>query len=375
MSQKINTDDDLGWGSPIAAATVHRTSFPEPEMVTDITDRADDKNEHDGDDENAALDHDHDEETDDSKAAAAGGLNYPVLAIFGLLVLCAVGGIGWWANKQFVTPKINPAREVGITESALAKLSATPVVSPAMATLAEAKVEMVSIFEEPAKAVTSIALVTPVPSAPSSGPSNVATPVSFLAASAAALPSRPSTYAAAVPTVKAASDVAQAAPLIAPAEPVVTSAPPATPASSPSVATAAVKTVNPAAVAADQPKQPVKAKTPSTLVRRAVAAKKAHATVVVAQRKTNGTKTRKVVTAKASSSNEEFLLPRGLSVRSIYPTSGPNAQAWLSDSNGKVEIVRVGESLRSGPQVISIRGEKGEVLTSAGLVTSRGATR
>ena len=365
MSEKTKSDDDLGWGTPPPVATTsHKSSFTEPEMITDVTDRHLD----DGFENPVEV------ETDDNSAQAGAtaadeavaprGPNYPILAVLAVVGLAAMGGAGWWANKQFFTPKVNPARELMAVRAETAKLPNVPTMP--FSTKADGgggKAE-ISVFDEPAPASANVPVVVAAASAPAVSPALPS--VVAVAPSVGVFVPPSSTYvltpALAVPVtttvVPSAAPVTstKASAAVVPAK----QAQLATQLAAPKVVVAAAEPVT---------KRSVKAATKtSTATRRVVARTKALKRVVAQRRGAR-------VTAKAATSVEEFMLPRGLSVQSIYPMSGPNAQAWLTDSNGKVEIVRVGDSLRSGPQVLSIRGERGEVATSAGLITTRGVTR
>ncbi len=74
----------------------------------------------------------------------------------------------------------------------------------------------------------------------------------------------------------------------------------------------------------------------------------------------------------STDSSEKWLLPESLRVVAVYPLSGPHAQAWLADSLGKTFIVREGDRIFQGVQVGSVNAERMEVVTTSGVVTTRG---
>lgn len=86
----------------------------------------------------------------------------------------------------------------------------------------------------------------------------------------------------------------------------------------------------------------------------------------------NKTATDVVVPAPSAvaSKEEVFLLPRGLRVTSVYPSSGNDALAWVQDAHGRTSIVRAGDSLSDGIQIIKIVPERNEVHTSSGVIGS-----
>jgi hypothetical protein len=66
-------------------------------------------------------------------------------------------------------------------------------------------------------------------------------------------------------------------------------------------------------------------------------------------------------------------LPAGLRVHAVYPLSGPDAQAWIREPNGRTTVVRAGDLL-AGARVTSVVPERGEVHTSSGVI-GLGGTR
>lgn len=350
MSQ--TTDDDLGWGpSPVAP----RSSFTEPELVTDMTPHADHAHDDHANEDGVPADgqpHDNNHPLDDEHTgevvAKSQSPNYPVLAVFGLIAALTVGGVGWWANKQFFNKPVNSRMEESmVVTTAPAKLN-TQAAPDAVET--EGKdVALASVFGEslaaaPQQAVTAAS----GPAKPASGAIAFVPPKSTLVVA-------PGT--AAVVVVPAAPAYASA--VVAPAAPaavVVVAA--AAPKPKPESVAAVVKT--------PKQNQGVLKKSASRQTRVARSQTVKHRFLA---------KRSKTMTAKVAPPREEFVLPRGLSVRSIYPISGPNAQAWIADSAGRVEIVRIGDTLRSGSQVLGISGEKGQVQTASGVITTRAETR
>lgn len=57
----------------------------------------------------------------------------------------------------------------------------------------------------------------------------------------------------------------------------------------------------------------------------------------------------------------------GYTLLAINPRTGDFQQAWVRDSQGKLQILSKGDRLGS-VQVLRIDGEKGEVVTAAGVV-------
>ena len=74
---------------------------------------------------------------------------------------------------------------------------------------------------------------------------------------------------------------------------------------------------------------------------------------------------------QAKAGQETIVLPDGMKVHAIYPLSGPDTQAWIREPSGRTTIVRVGEFL-AGAQVTKIQAEKGEVVTTSGVLSSSG---
>lgn len=349
MSQQKPPDDDLGWGTPPTAAASHKSSFTEPQLVTDISDREDDAalDHHDSSGDHADDDVEHSSDDVNETAAVKSPPNYAILAMVGVLGLSLVGGMGWWANKQFFSkPSSAQSRSSMQAESVFNEPAPTQVAGGL------GSAEAINVFDTP-----------PVPAA------------AGIPAAAASSPGPAAPVPAALPSAQVVAPAAAAAPVapavVAPTVPVVTSTAPKT--------TAVAAKVSPAA--SNRPAPVVTSETVATqsVETKVLTKKTAKRTVArsrtkerLAQRRVKKAKT---LLAKSTGTTEVFLLPRGMSVRSIYPASGPNAQAWVSDSAGRVQIVRVGESLRSGPQVTAIRGETGEVTTTSGVLSTRGVTQ
>ena len=71
---------------------------------------------------------------------------------------------------------------------------------------------------------------------------------------------------------------------------------------------------------------------------------------------------------------EVFVINPRLHVVAVYPLSGVNVQAWVSDGR-TTNVVRVGDEVSHGVVVTGIKAESLEVLTRAGRVTSRGVLK
>ena len=57
----------------------------------------------------------------------------------------------------------------------------------------------------------------------------------------------------------------------------------------------------------------------------------------------------------------------GYSLLAINPRTGDFQQAWVRDAAGKLRIVSAGDRIGS-LQVLRVDGDKGEVLTAAGVI-------
>lgn len=83
------------------------------------------------------------------------------------------------------------------------------------------------------------------------------------------------------------------------------------------------------------------------------------------------------VSGKASPSaeprKEEFIssIPADMVVRGFFPVVGPDVQAWVY-FGGKTRVLRAGDVLTNGIRIVSLNPERGEISTSAGIISSRG---
>lgn len=280
--------------------------------------------------------------------------NVAILAAAGAMVLVVLGGLGF-----FVKTKLFPSKPIAPIEMPVSPMAEPSSTKPS-SVFDEPKVAAVpgapasgSVFDAP---VVSPALNNPALAASHSAPT-VAPPVSPIAASSSL---SPQSLAMTAPVT--AKPVIPAVPVVAP----VVAIEPATP-----VVT---------------PKKPAVLKTriiePST---ENTTHQSVHAVHATATHKVHTAKVHASVSAKKkaasgveSAKNEpqpeisKMEMPGNLKVMSIYPQTGTNVQAWVSDGASHTEIVRVGDKLRSGAIVKSISPEKGEIVTTSGVITSRG---
>jgi hypothetical protein len=312
-----NVDPDALWGTTAPAPA---SSFTDVNVITAETEEI--------------LDEDRSGESDEAPEKKK-GKNYGILAAAVAIILALLGGVAWMVMDQLSTPvskKIEPVENV-----------AAPQVA--------------SVFDKTDK--------TPAPTA---------------------LPVTEATGAAALPAVVVAPAIAVAAPTLpatavpptAPAVPVATVATTAAPV----VAVVATAAKPEQAKAIEAPKEVIEppvnvVKTKYTKKRPVKKRQSEHATRLdrVDERSTKAALSTPVMDDKpASKKNDEVLmLPKGLKVTSIYPQVGVDVQAWLTDGAGRLEVVRVGDTLVNGIQIIKITPETGEVFTSAGVITNKGA--
>lgn len=331
------------------------TAFPDPELVVDV---------------------EHDEVVAEDKPK--GKPNYAILAVGVIIAVALLGGVGMFLKSKFIDgPRAGNKEEPLVLES----------VKPANPDA--------NLFAKSGS--NDAAAVAPVVEAAS---------VSTQATAANATPPAPATVAVqpALDAPVAAGTKASAAPVVAAAPAVVaTPATVSTASAKPTATVAVVKPVAPAVVA--------EVKIPEINVEKAEeapaakhVAKKRHVTrkatakvakplaeqaesqdaveVVVAEVKKAGrrvartrnhpAKDLKPVDTTPDEKTETVLLPKGLKVRSVYPPAGDDAQAWLVDAAGRTEIVHAGDTLRSGAQVTKVIAESGEVVTTSGVITSKG---
>lgn len=68
---------------------------------------------------------------------------------------------------------------------------------------------------------------------------------------------------------------------------------------------------------------------------------------------------------------ELVLLTRPMRVVAVFPLTGKNAQAWIQDSTGRIQIVRKNESI-DGVRILEIIPEDGVVKTTGGNIVTTG---
>lgn len=68
---------------------------------------------------------------------------------------------------------------------------------------------------------------------------------------------------------------------------------------------------------------------------------------------------------------ETVVLPDGLQVVAVFPRTGPLAQAWVRDSQGRTYVVAEGSAL-AGARVTKVDAQAETVTTTAGRITARG---
>lgn len=68
---------------------------------------------------------------------------------------------------------------------------------------------------------------------------------------------------------------------------------------------------------------------------------------------------------------ETVVLPDGLQVVAVFPRTGPQAQAWVRDSQGRTYVVAEGSAL-AGARVTKVDAQAETVTTTAGRITARG---
>lgn len=387
MSEPLDNGVDDVWGAASPGGTPRDSAFSEPSLVTDVSARetheehefhggGDDQSQHSG---------------GDATAAPKSKPNFLILAVVGLVGVAVIAGAGFVVTKNFSNKRSSPSNASVFASAAEVPIGTSSNVGSAGA----------SVFAEPPKGVA--AGVFDTPSSTSTAGASSATMAAMPSSAASASPG-----ATAVPQVEAAKVITPekgvpvkplsgealaqasaskfAAPAMASAAPSV-----ATPGTvSPAVVTKPGPTTRPVLAAATPSKATPVIVSKSTLqkeksghsLRVEASAKSGRSTMRVASSHTPRAarnkareRNKKTVMADNRAAAEVFLLPAGIKVRSIYPMSGKNVQAWLADGSGRLEIVRVGENLRSGAQVISIKAENGEVVTSSGTITSRGVSQ
>lgn len=311
---------------------------------------------------------------------ASKGPNIAILALAGLLGIGIVGGAGFVVKQKFFSSKPAVQERIAVSEPSME----VPVQSSGSVFDAPSAKGGSSVFEQSAEKSIPLnpmdASATPVASPPSSAAS----------APAVAQPSTVTTVTQGtsplVVVVPAKTDVVVATPPVKPyVAPVVETkvaekpAEVAAPAKEVVVAKTApkpkVKPVVKAVVDKAASSETTQTARKSTTRARTQLAKAPRATRVARSGSTSKERAAaraKLATTSAETGEETIVLNRGLKVQSIYPQSGPNAQAWVTDGNGKTEVVRVGDSLRNGPMVTAIVGEKGQVVTTSGVITTRG---
>lgn len=68
---------------------------------------------------------------------------------------------------------------------------------------------------------------------------------------------------------------------------------------------------------------------------------------------------------------ETVVLPDGLQVVAVFPRTGPLAQAWVRDAQGRTYVVAEGSAL-AGARVTKVDAQAETVTTTAGRITARG---
>lgn len=379
----MQDDDGLAWGATHkkTGPTHEASAFNEPVLIDDISvDRNDDDEQ-----QNHDAPHDH-----QVNPPPKNNPNIAILALVGVLGLGLLGGVGWAVTQKFNAKSAKTASdEIPLAASSTATAVSFPLVEPKLSaspSVFDAVPETLTAPGAPASAVAaaSAPVVPPVVSLALSVPTAAAVSVVGVdgAGSVAAVKPVDAPLVAVVPAKVAATTASSSTGAVAvPAASSSTSAPSSI---EPKKTATVNASVNGSDAAVDTKKQPspkaVKAAAKhKTVMRKPVvvlaSGSRREATAKTVHVARHSRIPDKTMEAQQSLPIEEFVLPNGMKVSGIYPTTGPNAQAWIADGHGKVEIVRVGESLRSGPQVLSISGEKGQVGTTAGIISSNGVQR
>jgi hypothetical protein len=297
-----------------------------------------------GDEENATeIEH-----TEEDAPVKKKGKNYPLLAASGAIGLALLAGVGWMVMDQLSAPTSKKAQPIEI----LAASAPTPPVA--------------SVFDKsdktPDTALPVVPATVPVAPVPVVGATLAATALPTTTAGAASVPVSASVAAVATTPVVATN-----------------------PASKTSAAPAALAKPDPIK-AVEAPKEATKEITeltaPAVKLVKAPKAKRVTTHTDHKRRVTQDTKVQSQELLQPTEAHqaqpaktEMLMLPKGLKVTSIYPQAGMNAQAWLTDGSGRLEIVRAGDTLMNGIEIIKITPETGEVFTSAGVITSKGASK
>lgn len=332
--ESAQTDDQL-WGMPSKpgnGADAPASAFTSSPMTIDIGDNpVNPVNPVEQSSHSSQGDENAEDEKDLSKSEKAAGAkpNMALLAVAGVLTLSILGGAGFFI-KEKLYPSAVKREPLGL--------------EVLQTSLPDSAAKNVSVFDAPPAA----------PAAPASSP---AAPVAAVVASAAVAPVAP-----AAPVVAAAAVAAAAAAIVTPVTP-----------AAPAVAAKVTESAAPAA--AQNTAKPVKPVTLTVQAARPVVKRVAHAhakpkTVKLKTAKLQKNRFPKKATVPGEAA-ETYMLPSGLSVKAIFPQTGANAQAWISDSSGRTQVVHIGDTLQSGAKVTAIVGEKGEVVTSSGVITSR----
>lgn len=267
----------------------------------------------------------------DQEQSAEKKPNLAILTLAGVFGLAVLGGVGFFAKQKFFPPSDSQQQIVSEVSTQNGGSVFDAPISNARA----------SVFEPETTKPLSASATVQISAAPA------------MVASVEVAPPSTSASGTVVPA-KASADVDPlkvTAPVIAPIE------------------------IEAKEVPVKRATKTVKVAASSTLASANHRPRKLPAPAVVAQRKSKSVRVAKksgATVAIAHPASETFVLERGLKVKSIYPQSGPNAQAWISDLTGKTEIVRVGDPIRGGPIVTAIIGEKGHVVTGSGVVTTLG---
>ena len=334
-------DEDAIWGDDGSSPNKGQgatSAFTAPSMVVEADSHFPDDQEH------------HEEENTAGDEAAKPKSNVMILALAGLIVLGVVGGVGYMVNQKYFAQKAS-SDSSAVFETPLSKSAVNanvfdeaPPINPA-----DAPPPLVAASAPQGAELVPSVLALAAPAGISSAPVAIATTV--------VVPPKVEKPVVVVIPAKVDSPV-----VVVQAKPVEIEKPTALP-SEVKVEVAPKKVVTHKRAA----RQVVVATaSPNTKASRSTGKAKVKS-------KGRAKAKAKAVSAEAGEKAEIFMLPAGIKVKSVYPLSGKDVQAWLTDGAGRTEIVRVGDSLRSGSRVTAIVAEKGLVITDAGTITTRGA--
>lgn len=363
MSGQNNSDpgavDEDPWATPSGSGS----AFSQPNVID-----AEDSILHE---EGAQGDDPYHEESagNGTAATAKSKPNIAILGLAGLLVIGVIGGAGFIA-KQKLFPDRQPRERVAVISPQDLVLETAPpgnVFDAPVAARPAPPASATNVFDSPVEVAK--------PDAKEASPVTVTVSGSDSATLPLAAQSQPAKPAGVTVTVNVPPTeppvASKAAALVVPSPETKTEPAPPTPAvkAEPVARPASEKAPAKAKASITTAKAPKPVRKPVTRVASDRTKKVAKSTY---QRKTRvATGVARAAVARAEP-KETFVLPRGLKVQSIYPQTGANAQAWLTDGSGRTEVVSKGDTLRSGAQVIQIVAEKGQVITTSGVITTRG---